>query len=85
VVVFAANAAKWMHPSRFIRTVSVDDKGRFRIAGLPAERYLIVAADYLEDGEQFDPEFLEGMRNAATEFSLSEAETRDLDLKVLAR
>jgi hypothetical protein len=86
VVVFAADAAKWTYPSRFVRTVSADDKGRFRITGLPpADRYLVLAADYLEDGEQYDPEFLERMRDAATEFSLGNAETRTLDLKVMER
>jgi hypothetical protein len=86
VVVFAADAAKWTYPSRFVRTVSADDKGRFRITGLPpADRYLVLAADYLEDGEQYDPEFLERMRDAATEFSLGNEETRTLDLKVTER
>ena len=47
-----------------MRTVSADEKGRFRINGLPpAERYLAVATDYLEDGEHYDPEFLERMRD----------------------
>jgi hypothetical protein len=86
VVVFAADASKWSYPSRFIRTASADDKGRFRISGLPSgERYLAVAADYLDEGEHYDPEFLERMRGTATEFSLDDAETRTLDLKVMAR
>jgi hypothetical protein len=86
VVVFAADSSKWSYPSRFIRTSSADDKGRFRISGLPAgERYLLVAADYLDQGEHYDPEFLERMRAGATEFSLAEAETRTLDAKVVAR
>jgi hypothetical protein len=86
VVVFAADAAKWTYPSRFVRTVTADDKGRFRITGLPpADRYLALAADYLEDGEHYDPEFLGRMRDAATEFSLDNAETRALELKVMER
>ena len=69
-----------------MRTTSADEKGRFRITGLPpSERYLALAADYLEDGEHYDPEFLERMRVAATPFSLDEAETRALELKVLER
>jgi hypothetical protein len=86
VVVFAADASRWSYPSRFVRMASTDEKGRFRITGLPpAERYLAVATDYLEDGEHYDPEFLERMRGAATEFSLDEAETRTLDLRVQER
>jgi hypothetical protein len=66
VVIFAADSAKWSYPSRFVRAASADDKGRFRISGLPpSERYLAVATDYLEDDEHYDPEFLERMRSAA--------------------
>ena len=83
---FAADAAKWSYPSRFVRTVSADDKGRFRITGLPpSERYLVVAADYLEDGEHYDPEFLERMREPATSSPSTTRETRALELKVLER
>jgi hypothetical protein len=86
VVVFAADPAKWSYPSRFVRTVSADDKGQFRINGLPlAERYLALATDYLEDGEHFDPEFLERMRDVATPFSLESSDTQSLELKVIAR
>jgi hypothetical protein len=86
IVVFAADSSKWSYPSRYVRTTTADDKGRFRITGLPpAERYLAIAADYLDDGEHYDPEFLERMRNTATEFSLGESETRALELMVLAR
>jgi hypothetical protein len=86
VVIFAADSAKWSYPSRFVRAVSADEKGRFRISGLPpSERYLAVATDYLEDDEQYDPEFLERMRSTAVEFSLNDVENRVLDLKVIER
>jgi len=86
VVVFAADSAKWSYPSRFVRTVSADEKGRFRINGLPAaERYLAVATDYLEDGEHNDPEFLERMRDSATPFLLEGTDAPSLELKVIAR
>jgi hypothetical protein len=86
IVVFAADASKWSYPSRFVRATSADDKGRFRIAGLPPdERYLAVAVDYLDDGEHYDPEFLERMRGTATEFPLNDAGARALELKVLTR
>jgi hypothetical protein len=86
IVVFAADASKWSYPSRFVRTASADDKGRFRIAGLPpGVRYLAVAVDYLDDGEHYDPEFLEQMRGTATEFPLNDTGARALELKVLTR
>jgi hypothetical protein len=86
IVVFAADAAKWSYPSRFVRTATADETGRFSISGLPpTERYLAVATDYLDDGEHYDPEFLERIRGTATPFSLEDADTHSLDLKVLVR
>jgi hypothetical protein len=86
VIVFAADSAKWSYPSRFVRTVSANEKGQFRVSGLPpSERYLAIATDYLEDGEHYDPEFLERMRDSATAFSLEDGVTQSLELKVLAR
>jgi hypothetical protein len=86
VVVFAADASKWSYPSRFVRTTPVDERGRFRITGLPPDdNYLVVAADYLEDGEHYDPEFLERVRGSAVPFSLADAGTFALELKVLER
>ena len=86
VVVFAADSAKWSYPSRFVGTASADEKGRFRISGLsPSERYLAVAVDYLDDGEHYDPEFLERMRGTAIEFSLDEMESRAVELTVMER
>jgi hypothetical protein len=86
IVVFAADAAKWPYPSRFVRRVSTDEKGQFRISGLPqTERYLAIATDYLEDGEHYDPEFLERMRDSATPFSFDQTTSQALELKVLTR
>jgi hypothetical protein len=86
IVIFPEDAGKWSYPSRFVRRATADERGRFRITGLPpAEGYLAVATDYLEDGEHYDPEFLERVRDAAARFSLAEAETRTLELKVLER
>jgi hypothetical protein len=86
VVVFADDPAKWTYPSRFVRTITADDKGRFRINGLPpAERYLALAVEYLEDGEHYDPEFLERLRVSAVPFMLNESERPVLALGVFER
>lgn len=86
VVVFPQDAAKWTYPSRYLRTVRSDERGAFRIRGLPGnERYLAVAVDYLEEGEGEDPEFLDRMRAQATGFVLGEAEQRSLNLRLIRR
>jgi hypothetical protein len=48
---------------------------------LPAGDYLVVATDDVEQGEWFDPAFLERIRSAAVKVSLGEAEQRTQDLK----
>ena len=86
VVVFADDAAKWTYPSRYVRTTRADGEGRFQIRGLPpGERYLAVALDYVEDGDQDDPQFLERLRSKATGLSLGDGEQRSLQLDVSSR
>jgi hypothetical protein len=86
VVVFPEDNSKWAFPSRYVRSGRPDQKGLFRIRALPPdERYLVVAVDYVEEGEAGDPEFLERIRASATRFALGEGETKMLELKLLER
>jgi len=86
VVVFPDDPAKWTFPSRFVKTGRADQQGQFRIKALPADdRYLAVAVDYLEDGEGGDPQFLDQIKNRATRFSLTDGESKALDLKLVNR
>lgn len=65
-----------------MRTAKPDQSGKFEIKGLPPEDYLIVALEYLEPGEEADPEVLERLRAHATRLSLAEGEVKTLPLKV---
>ena len=86
VVVFSDDAAKWKYPSRYVRTTRADREGGFQIRGLPPdERYLAVAVDYIDDGEEEDSQFLERLRNRASSFSLQEGEQRSIQLDAIAR
>jgi hypothetical protein len=86
VVVFTDDEAKWAFPSRFVKTARADQQGQFRIRALPPDdRYLAVAVDYLEDGEGTDPQFLEQIKDRATKFSLTDGESKALDLKIVNR
>ncbi len=86
VVVFPDDPAKWVFPSRFVKTARADQQGQFRIRALPADdRYLAVAVDYLEDGEGADPQFLEQIKGRATQFTLTDGESKSLDLKIVNR
>ena len=44
--------------------------GAFEIKGLPSGNYLAVAVEYLEEGQDRDPEFLRQMRSYATSVQL---------------
>jgi len=86
VVVFPDNPAQWAFPARRVRSTRVDKNGLFRVRALPAgQRYLAVAVDYLEQGEFQDPEFLQRMKPRATEITLGEADSKNIDLTLVER
>jgi hypothetical protein len=86
VVLFPEDTAQWVFPSRRVRMIRVDQNGVFRLRALPpAERYLAVAVDYLQQGEFQDPEFLERMRARALAFTLADGESKNLDLTLIER
>jgi len=86
VVVFPDNPAQWPFPSRRVRSTRVDKNGLFRVRSLPAgQKYFAVAVDYLEQGEFQDPEFLQSMKARATEITLGEAETKNIELTMVER
>jgi hypothetical protein len=84
VIVFADDPGKWGPHSRFIDSARPDQQGRFTIKGLPPGRYAAIAVGYLQPGEEKDPDMLEGWRERATRFTLSEGETLTLALKLAA-
>jgi hypothetical protein len=85
VVIFPANRDRWTSTSRYIRTMRPDTNGRFNIKNLPpGEYYLIIAVQNLEQGQGSDPEFLTRAREEAKPFTLAEAETKVVDIKLSA-
>jgi hypothetical protein len=82
VVLFADDPAKWMPGSRYIAAARPDQDGRFHHTGLPAGRYVAVALEYLEPGEETNPATLERLRRAGTSFALEDGETHTLDLSL---
>ena len=82
VVIFPADEGKWVYQSRFVGAARPDQDGRYQIRGLPpSDDYLAIAVQGLEDGQAGDPEFLASIREHAAQLSLSEGETRALDLR----
>ena len=86
VVIFVDEPRKWTYPTRLVRAVRTDASGRFRTVGLPpAERYLAIALDYLDDDEQQDEELLQRLRARATAFTLREGGKAAVDLTMVSR
>ena len=75
-------ASEWGPHSRFIESARPDQQGRVTIRGLPPGRYLAIAVEYLEPGDERDPDTLEAWRQSATSFTLSEGATHALDLRL---
>ena len=59
IVLFARDKAYWTPTSRRLRTVRPAADGKYVIANLPPGDYLMTAVTDMEQGEQFDPAFLE--------------------------
>lgn len=83
VVVFAEDRALWGHLSRYHGMARPDQQGAFRLEALPPGRYLAAAVEYLEDGEQADPEMLERLRPLATPVTLVEGEQQQVTLDLV--
>lgn len=85
VLLFPDDRSKWAFPSRFVTFADTDDQGRFVIRRLPPhERYFAAVVTSLDDGDQFDQELLERLREHAVAFALGEGERKTLAL-TLAR
>ena len=60
--------------------------GTFTLRALPPDdNYLIVALNYMEQGEQQDPEFLAALREKARRVSLTEGEKKSVALTLVDR
>jgi hypothetical protein len=80
VIVFADDSAKWREGSRAVRTTRLDQRGLFTFKGLPAGDYLLAALESVQEGQWYDPEFLEGLRDRARRVTIADAESKQVDL-----
>lgn len=80
VVVFPSNDKLWTYQSRFIKAARPDQEGRYRVTALPADSYLVVALQGLEDGQAGDPDFLATVKELASKLELAEGETKTADV-----
>jgi hypothetical protein len=84
-VVFAEDATRWKAPTRFVAAGRPNQDGLFEVSGLPPGRYLAVAVDYLETGEEQDVAFLQQMQAVATPVGVSDSGSSTVALKLVTR
>ena len=83
VIVFAEDSTRWGFMSRHVAMARPDQQGGFQAKNLPPGRYLAVAVEAVEEGQETDPEFLERLRPLGTAFTLGEGEQRSVALKIV--
>ena len=82
LVAFSTDADKWGYQTRFVRSARPDQDGNFTIRALPPDEYFVVALEYLETGQEFDPEQLANWKALATTVALRDGEVKTLSLKL---
>ncbi len=82
VLAFSTEASYWRPQSRQIATTRPDQTGHYRILTLPPGEYYVVAVDPAEQGEWFEPSYLDSHRAGAARVTLSEGDVRTQDLRV---
>jgi protocatechuate 3,4-dioxygenase beta subunit len=80
VIAFSTDAQYWRPQSREIQIARTDQSGAYHLSGLPPGDYQVVAVDAVEQGQWYDPSFLEPLRAGAKEIRLAEGDRPTLDL-----
>lgn len=86
VMTFDQDRSAWIAGGTGLRQAAVDGDGHFRVAGLLAGTYYIVAASRERLGAPagFGPDFFEELSRSATVVTLGDNEHRSVDLKMAA-
>jgi hypothetical protein len=82
VVLFPEDERQWTPFSRAFASGGPDQQGRFTIGNLPPARYLAVAVESLEPGDERNPETLSRLRGVATTVELPEGALRSVTLRL---
>jgi hypothetical protein len=75
VVAFSRDETRWRPHTRFIRAAVPGQDGSFRIEGLPADDYVVVAVPPIEDGDETDPDRLKVWRERGRQVALRDGQS----------
>ncbi len=83
VLLFPTDTSFWFAGSRRMRFPSRTlPDGRFRVSGLPAGEYFMVALTEFDSSDLYDTAFLEQVAAASFKITLQDGEQKTLDLKI---
>jgi len=82
VLAFSTDRSLWRPQARQIMTARPDQTGKYRIRGLPPGEYYVTTVDPAEQGEWFEPAYLDDRRAAAARLILSEGDVKTQDFRV---
>jgi hypothetical protein len=85
VLAFPTDSDLWRPLARQIATGRPDQNGRFQIRGLPPGNYYLATVDPAEQGEWFEPAYLEQQRNGAARVSLGDGDVKTHDFRISTR
>ncbi|HZR24464.1 MAG TPA: carboxypeptidase regulatory-like domain-containing protein [Vicinamibacterales bacterium] len=85
VLAFSTDPSLWRAQSRQIMTARPDQTGKYRIRGLPPGDYYLATVDPTEQGEWFEPAYLDEHRAGASRIAISEGDSKTHDFKVTLR
>jgi hypothetical protein len=82
VLAFPTDASLWRPQARQIMTARPDQTGKYRIRGLPPGDYYLATVDPAEQGEWFEPAYLDEHRAGAARLTLGDGDVKTQDFKV---
>ena len=85
VLAFSVDSMFWRPLSRHISVARPDQTGKFQIRGLPPGAYYLAPVDPAEQGEWFEPAFLDQHRVGAARVTLGEGDVKTQDFKITTR
>jgi len=85
ILAFPTDQTQWRPQSRYIATARPDQNGSYQLKGLPPGEYYIAAVDPAEQGEWFEPAFLDAHRQGAARLTLGEGDVKTQDFKLATR
>ncbi len=80
VIAFPTDERLWQPQSRYIMASRPDQNAQYRMRGLPPGDYLLSVVEVVQQGEWFDPRFLDDLRRRAAHVTLRDGEHKSVNL-----